>query len=145
MSIDKRGFDFLSKNVFMVKLNISLSNIVTMTKGKFVLMKNCPPPFGASKDMHPMIHTSWVLPVCIGSVQFLQSAAKEQKNGLQNVVNGDKAANSYLPNTRSSNQATPTISVWRQRQKSSFYTSPAKTPCSTSRNNTSDLETLPFS
>ena len=51
---------------------------------------HCRPPFGTSKGTRP-IYTSWVTPLCLGSVQFLRLAAKEHKNGKQNDLDDDDA------------------------------------------------------
>ena len=45
-------------------------------------------PFGTSKGTRS-IYTSWVTPLCLGSVQFLRLAAKEHKNGKRNDLDDD--------------------------------------------------------
>ena len=51
---------------------------------------HCRPPFGQFKGTGS-IYASWVMPLCLGLVQFLQLAAKEHKNGYQNDVDDDNA------------------------------------------------------
>ena len=49
------------------------------------LYSHCRPPFGTSKCTRS-IHTSWSTPLCLGSIQILQLAVNEHKNGLQNML-----------------------------------------------------------
>ena len=54
------------------------------------LYSHCRPQFGTSKCTRS-IHTSWSTPLCLGSIQILQLAVNEHKNGLQNAVDEDDA------------------------------------------------------
>jgi hypothetical protein len=56
------------------------------------LYSHCQPPFGTSKGTRS-IHTSWLTPLCLGLIQFLQSTVNEHKYGLQNDVDDNNVGN----------------------------------------------------
>ena len=72
---------------------------------------HCRPPFGTSKGTRS-IYSSWVTPLCLGSVQFLRLAAKEHKNGYQNDLDDDDAgATATTDVTIAVNNDTATASI----------------------------------
>jgi hypothetical protein len=69
-------------------INHGISN---MTKSLTLMVSHsrCRPPFGKFKGTRS-IYTSWVMPLCLGLVQFLQLNAKH-KNGYRNDGDDDDA------------------------------------------------------